>query len=374
MVTFFAALCGCVENGDSPDLDEALVIELRWIKSYPDERRSDIETGLLWTLSFLGADLSRDEPSPISWADNLVILRLDRAGFNSESLSSWAVLISAMKASQEYAVNGSFDIGRFVALTLCSPHHYYALTGASSRYEDARARYRFDPQPVAVIESSVAYGNRLVEIPEGDSSADFAYIAHEGVGSIQQGSFRVVEHELLDLMPNGQLRFALYDLAGELKHSADDTLTAAGKPSKCLWCHETELSRPFMGRTSVSGYHSLNEFEARIAGQSEMLEAARARLRSRIDFSRKQDHTLAEFLYLGFYAPSAERVSVEWNVSVERAREILEGLPTHAHDEFPVLGAELYQRSNVDPLAPYEVIEVPKDPRESSVNEPNLLR
>jgi hypothetical protein len=277
-----------------------------------------------------------------------------------------------MKESGEYQATGAVDVGRFVALTLCSAWHYYALTGASARYRDARAGHEFDPQPVAIIESAVAVGDRLIEI--GERSSGVTFMAHEGSGSILEGSFEPLEHELLAVMPNGQLRFALYGVNGELKPSASESLTTAGKPSKCLWCHETHLLRPFEGRTSVAGYGSLIDFERRLSELTDLLSTRRASLRSRIEFGREQDHTYAELLYLGFYEPSVDRLAREWRIPEDRAREILSGFPTHAQSEFPFLGDALYRRSEVEGLAPYGVVEVPTDPREPSEYEPNLLR
>lgn len=369
------AICalGCGQDVLRPSADETLAIELRWIWGYPEERRTDVETGLLWTLSLLGASLPSDEASPVEWNEETILLRLDLAGIERSALPAWRSLIAAMKASEEYRSAGAIDIGRFVALTLCSPRHYYALTGADTRYEEARAKRAFDPKHVAIVESTVASGDRLVEVALGSTPGDIAFVAHEGIGSVPEGSFQIAEHELLEVMPNGQLRFALYDLSGALKLSANNELTAAGKPSKCLWCHETKLLRPFAGRTSVAGYYSLGEFEQQLFERTGRLHAARAALRSRIDFERTQDHTYAELLYLSFYEPSAERLAREWDLPVERVREMLSGLPTHAHAEFSFLGDELYHRSDVDGLAPYGVIEVPTDPREDSDYEPDLI-
>ena len=106
----------------------------------------------------------------------------------------------------------------------------------------------------------------------------------------------------------------------------------------------------------------------------DVLQRARSRLDSRIDFARTQDHTYAELLYISFYEPSPERIAGEWNVPVARVREALTGLPTHAHDEFDFLGEQLYRRSDIDTLAPYGVLAPPTDPREPSAYEPDLLR
>jgi hypothetical protein len=248
------------------------------------------------------------------------------------------------------------------------------LTGADTRYERAYARHRFTSERVAIVESAVSHGNRLVEIAQASALASIAFVAHEGTGSIQQGTFEPKERELLDVMANGQLRFALYGEDGELETAADRVLTGAGKPSKCLWCHEIGLSRPFKGRTSVPGYGSLGAFVQQIADRMDVLHGARKTLRSRVDFTRTQDHTYAELLYLAFYEPSAERIAREWNVPIDRTLARLAGLPTHANEEHSYLGAQLYRRSDVDALAPYGVLTPPADPREPSAHEPDLLR
>jgi len=360
-------LCGfgCARDVELPPRNESLTIELRWIKGHPRERRTEIETGLLWSLSYLGAALPRDERYVLSWDDDIVTLRLDRAGVDESVAHHWMRLLDAMKASEEYRSNGAMDIGRFVVLTLCSARHYYALTGVSRRYEQARSGYLFAPQRIVIAESSIASGNRLIEVPSGIASDGMAFVAHEGTGSIRQGSFQIAEHEFLDVMSNGQLRFALYGLDGALKDAASESLTAAGKPTKCLWCHESQLMGPLVERT--------NPLEEHVAIGSEFLRNLRATRRSKIDFARTQDHTYAELLYVAFYQPSAERVAREWNMPVERVREALVGLRTHANEEFPFLGDELYERADVDTLAPYGVIAVPSDPREPSAYEPDLL-
>jgi hypothetical protein len=365
-------IVGC---GEPPKpSDPALTIELRWLKGFAQEDLSQVETGLLWTLSFLGATLPRETSDLLSWRGDTVTVRLDRAGIDSDALPHWERLLAVMKASEEYYRMGALDIGRFVALTLCSSRHYYALTGAHVRYEEARAKYAFDPRLVAIVESGVAQGDRLLEVAQGTAFGDIAFIGHEGAGSVWQGTFRKEEHELLDVMPNGQLRFALYGADGVLKPAAARALTAAGKPSKCLWCHETHLLRPFAARSSVAGYYPPSELEGQVASGMERLRRVRASLRSKIDFAREQDHTYAELLYLAFYEPSAERLAREWNLPLDQVQQMLLGLPTHAHGEFPFLGDKLYRRSQVDALAPYRVLDVPTDPREPSTYEPDLLR
>lgn len=171
-----ALLCSSCGDGTAP-ADPDLAIELRWLASYDRESRSDVETGLLWTLSFLGAALPATGENPLRWHRNTVTLRLDRAGIDEAALPIWRRLVRALKASEEYRIMGALDAGRFAALTLCSSNHYYALTGADPHYDDAHARHVFDPERVAIVESAVSHGHRLVEIANGPAAADIAFVA-----------------------------------------------------------------------------------------------------------------------------------------------------------------------------------------------------
>ena len=57
--------CSRTERPQAPS-DEGLVLKLRWIKSYPDQSKAKVNTGLFWALSFLGAKLPADADI-ISW-------------------------------------------------------------------------------------------------------------------------------------------------------------------------------------------------------------------------------------------------------------------------------------------------------------------
>ena len=83
-----------------------------------------------------------------------------------------------------------------------------------------------------------------------------------GTGSIRDGTFERKDIEFLDLMKNGQLRFALYDLNGQLKTSTSPSLTAAGKPGKCVWCHQIRLQIARRNVTDLDGYHTTKSFNA----------------------------------------------------------------------------------------------------------------
>jgi hypothetical protein len=353
---------GCAD-GVGPASEPRDVIELRWLKAYPRETRADVETGLLWGLSLLGAQLPRGA-QVIRWHGERITLDLHRAQVLEASLPAWRRLVAAMKASGEYRTHGALDVGRFLAIALGDSDTYYSLTGASLHYAQARERHRFDPRPAAIVKSAVAHGSRRIDIAIADDAMQMAFVAFEGTGSLADGSFVAREIEVMDMMPNGQLRFALYELDGRLKPAASRELTTAGKPAKCMWCHESGLQPTYLEYPAVSGSYTRREFDALIGQRQELLDRYRKRLATQIDYRERQDHTFAELLYLSFEEPSRERLAREWGVTVERAAELLRGKATHAQEEFRYLGEQLYRRADADALAPYGVLAAPPSVRE----------
>jgi hypothetical protein len=378
-VLFLFGSAGCGRTNQLPaPKDPSLVIKLRWIKSYPSQSRSQVDTGLFWALSFLGAKLPADA-AVISWDGTIVTLDLDAAGVAETSKGAWKKLLHVLESGDEYRMMGGIDIGRFVFLSLCSSHQYYALTGVSADYAEFRARHTFAPKQAAIVESAVAHGNRLIEVGQGKDINSVVFVAFEGAGALQDHSFQKADIETLDLMENGQLRFGLYDLEGHLKPATTPALTEAGKPSKCLWCHEINLQPPFKNVTDLEGYYSAKEFKELVAAATRVIAGYRKTLASKVDFTRLQDHSNAEDLYLSFAEPTASRLAAEWNMPVERVEQLLAGrnLKTHPHSERiddDVLGDNLYDRNDVDSLAPYATIRGPSDMREASSYEPNLLQ
>jgi hypothetical protein len=362
----------------SPTADSDLVVNLRWVKSYPGEPQSKVSTGLFWALSFLGARLPADG-AVLSWHGSIVSVDLDAAGVAETSKAAWKKLLNTLKSSAEYRMMGGIDIGRFILLSLCSSHQYYALTGVSRTYEEFRAKHEFAPRHAAIVESGVAHGNRLVELEKGDSIKSVAFVAYEGSGALRDHSFQKADIETLDIMENGQLRFGLYDLEGHLKEATTPALTAAGKPSKCLWCHEINLQPPFRNVTDLEGFYSTKEFAELVANARRIIASYRTTLASKVDFKRLDDHSDAEDLYLSFVEPTASRLAAEWNIRIDDVQQLLasRNLKTHPHDDHigdGVLGDDLYDRNDVDALAPYATIRGPSDMREASSYEPNLVK
>lgn len=353
----------------------SLTVLLRWSPSHGGQTQEQVVTGIRWCLSFLGASLPASQDKQLFyWKTNsLLQVNLEKAGFSEEAKRVWQKLVTRFKESGEYTEKGGLEIGRFVMLTLNSSNHYYALTGTSNNYQSFRNRYSFEPKKAAVIESEVSKKHRIIEFPGDSSIAKTAYIAHEVDGSVISGTYSPVEFEVMDIMSNGQLRFGIYNTNGQQVPASDSTKSNAGKPAKCLWCHEVNILQPFTAVTSVPGFYSPEEFKNKVLGRKTVLENQRLLLtNSSLDYNKKQDHTQMELLYISFMEPSAERLSKEWGKTVNEVQQILSGLPTHIHSEFPFLGT-LYDRNDVDPLSPYNYLRVPESAREVSAYEPNFI-
>lgn len=351
-------------------------IGLRWVSAYEDESWDDVRTGLLWSFSFLGASLPVGSfDASIVWVnDQLFICDFSKLGFSYGALVSLQVIFDRLKASEEYKLKGGIDLGRFLMLTVYSSHHYYRITGMNKSYTSLKEKYMSDSiLQFAINNSAVAIEDRLIHMPSTTNSSSIAfYSASEGIGKIAYSSFSVRAHETFDLMPNGQLRFAIYDSTGNLEPSADPIISLAGKPGKCMWCHESNAQTLFTEVDDLPGYLTSEKFIDRVELTNEKLIEIRNAVSTDLVFSNKQDHTQSELLYISFMEPSSYRMAHEWGISLHEAEIILSNLATHSYSEFPFLGM-LYQRSAVDSLAPYATEKVPESAREYSSYEPNFF-
>jgi hypothetical protein len=368
----------CSGCAPAPPRDPRLAIDLRWVKNYPKEHRSNVNTGLYWALSFLGAKLP-DSANVLRWHGEVVTLDLGAAQVQDGTQEAWKKLLRDFKASEEYRRTGAIDIGRFVFVSLCSANLYYELSGSSRTYPEFVARHALGARQIAVVESAVAHGNRLIEVGTGAGIGGVAFVAFEGSGSLKDATFSKQDVETLEFMDNGQLRFGLYDLDGHLKTATTPALTTAGKPSKCLWCHEINLNPPFSNVTDVPGYYTTLQFRELVTSQMRVVAAYRHTLRSKVDFRKTQDHSNAENLYLSFAQPSAQRLADEWSMPVGQVVQKLQALhlTPHAHSAYVddgILGDQLYNRSEVEALAPYHGVRGPSDSREPSSYEPAPLQ
>lgn len=349
-------------------------IRMRWIPSFTDETEEEAVVALQWCFSFLGAPLNSQNWTKAhrDFGNGTHEFDLSQLGFQKGSLKALQDLNRLLQNSEEYKKTGGIDMGRYVMLTLNSSHHYYAITGAEATLSEFIANSSLDTLECAIIESTVSKSERLIRLPSHADVSNLAFVALEGAGSIEQGSFEVKEYEVLRTMPNGQHRFAIYDVNGKLKTEADRQYSIGGKPAKCVWCHETSYLPNFEESSSLPGYLSVIKFNELIAQLNQALSTYRQTLETVLDFDKQWEHQLMEVLYISFNEPSARRLALEWNMPESEVRDLLGGLKTHRHHEFDFLG-DLYYRSEINRFSPYDFIQTPDSAREHSFYEPNLI-
>lgn len=360
-----------------------LQIKVRWSKAYELQNKNKINSAIFWWGFFLGADLPLDAKDRIiQWEEETVILLdIGEMGFSKKALKAFDHILEVLRKSEEYQKMGSIDLGRLVVLTLNSSWHYYEITAMPKQLLDFTSQYHFSEETVILPKGSscISSKDRYFKFLDGDK-ATLAFISAEGDERTRENFADAEEFEVYDLMDNGQFRFAVYDYKGKLKAFADNKFTRAGKPSKCLWCHETSMQSLFCAPLELkenlgAGFLSLKKFDSLKVIKGEQLEAIRTvrDIQSDFDFKRKELHYLLELVYISFLEPSAERLALEWNMPLADVRFLVKDLPHHEHEEFAYLGDTLYERKDVDLLSPYGVIRVVEDAREVNDYEPNFF-
>jgi len=320
-----------------------LRVPLRWVRASDTDDWLQARAGLYWQLANLGAVPPRGDPGLLVLVadEDRVDFTLDlgAVGFPDAALPALAEAVAFVAETDEVALMGGLDTGAFFLRTLYEPWHYYAITGACAE-RDAWRELHLAPDPAlyAITESWLVEGDRLDHYTAAPPEvADIAHFVEEGPGDIQEGSFDPVEGESIDVLPNGALRYAVYDEAGGLLpwglHSP------AGQPGRCLWCHEDHLQRGDKAN-GADGYVTAEVFLAEIDTQTAAIEALRASLDTDVWADPVADHEDGEILTeMWLHAPPG-RLAREWYTDEATVQAALdaEGLTTSVNDEYPEVG------------------------------------
>lgn len=350
-------------------------IRLRWVKAHPSETWADVQTGLLWSLSYMGAALDSSKLMDILVREDSshFVLHLDQAGFTAQALRSLSVICDSLRASDEYEKTGCADLGRFLLLSEHTSAHYYSIADVAPTLQEYYKRHDLSKaKTFNLYTSGVAEHHRVIRFNVGADYSSIAWLALEGSGDIDSGTFHIEAYEALDVMPNGQLRFAVYDADGKLLPASPVHLGKAGKPSKCMWCHEIVVNPLFVVSPEPKQGISTHEFGLWVDSSQHIIDRYRKSLHSLIDFSKRQDHTYGELLYISFMEPSSYRLANEWQLSLLEVEMKMHAFRTHPYKEFPFLG-DCYYRYYADSLSPYRSREVPVSVREFYGKEPDYF-
>lgn len=341
-------------------------LNLRWNKAYPDDTIDKSIIGLKWGLSYVGAKLPVIE-SGITVSNSIISIDINRLGFSDLAIQKLNALHNKIIASKEYQTTNTIDLGRYITLLLGASEHYYEIIGVPNQLDAVLSQYTFKPKKGYVNNSSVSLEHRIIQFSE-QNGFNQLFVSKE-VDSITQ---EIYEYETIELLSNGQLRFGIFDVNGNRKNSADALHSNAGKPAKCMWCHESTINQMFTPQNDYLGYLTFTEFQNTLINYRESNRNLKLALTDGVSFSQTQQHTLTELLYISFMEPSAERLSLEWNLPLNQVQSLLSGLPTHMYKEFHFLG-NLYYRNDIENLAPFQGLSVSSSVREPSAVEVNHI-
>ena len=376
LLCFYALLQMACTYNHLPESNKKVI--LIWYPAPAIQTKEEFTTGLTWLFSYLGAKLPAEQFNDgVKFLETSKIeIDISKLGFPEFAIINLEQLINLVKQTQEYNNTGGIDAGRFFALCFNNTYHYYKITGAPKTYNNFSTQYASLAYKTFVCDtSSISNSSRIFNYTVDDLNIQKNYfISHEGEGRYSNGSF--LESgiiEAFDYMDNGQPRFVIYNQQGDLYAPKDPLLHRAGKPAKCMWCHESGMQPLFSGTSNIPGFVSKEVFLQDQRYFTSKLKAFHAQTKSQLNFNDARAHTQGEYIYLCFNEPNAARLADEWNVSEEAVKKMLLSIPTHVNTEFPFL-KDVYHRNQIEKYAPYKSIKVSDDMREATNNEPNYLK
>lgn len=330
-------LLGCAPDSDSTQGEPpSSAIVLRWLASDGEDDLAHAQAALGWGLANLGA-------SPTAWTTETTTsgarFTLDPTALtlSSRAQAALADAWAPLATSDEAARFGAVDVGRFLMRTSLSPESSAAITGACPTFADWEAAQLPEGLDYAVTTSLLVTGDRHVRVAPAPATADdVAALAEEGSGSLADGTFVADERDVLDLMPNGQPRYAAYDADGAWVPAS----TAGGPVGRCQWCHEDHLQPGTPDNVSLDGWLSTSDFQAWIETADTRMDERQASLDTVVDFDTYAVHEWMEQLVDAFLHPSPARVREEWET------DDVPSLPTSDVAEWGWTGR--YTRADVD--------------------------
>lgn len=363
-IVFLLLLSSC--NRDKTEPYQVDHIVLKWHKSYSNDTFEKSIIGLNWVLSHVGAK-NRVQSSDVSYSKQTITVYPERCGLSIKGETTLTKLHQRIAESISYVENGYIDIGHYVALLIGSSEHYYQLTDVPKTLSELENQYSFSPEVGYLNNSEISVQHRKILFSD-QNNFNQLFVSQE----IDSLTGQILEFETLDIMDNGQPRFGVYDASGNRIVGAAPSLATAGKPGKCMWCHESSIQPLFSNQNPQTGYldpvllgDTLMFFRTEHKNNQNLLSEG-------VNYQDLTEHVLMELLYISYMEPSASRLAFEWNMTESEVLNLLVGLPMHEHEEFTFLGM-LYDREDVESFAPFSSLSVSSSVREVAGNEVNHL-
>lgn len=355
----------CLKEIEEQPEKESVAINLAWHKSYPEDSIEKATIGLYWCLSMVGAKVLNSAVIPLK--NSIFKVDINSIALNENAVSTLTVLHQKIKETEAYQQKKSIDLGRYISLLIGASEHYYAITNVPENLDEILSNYSLQTSKGYVNNSSVSFKHRVIEYSNQENTKQL-FLSTE----IDPENNKIVEYETMELMENGQIKFGIFDINGKRINAADDTHTNAGKPAKCMWCHESNINQLFSAQENFSGFLTSLQLNDTLIKFNNKLKNTQNSILSGVTFSNRQEHVQLELAYISFMQPSALRLSNEWDTSEFEVRNKLSSLQTHVHEEFPFLG-DLYDRNKVESFAPFKSLPISSSIREKSNIEVNYI-
>jgi hypothetical protein len=342
-------------------------LTVKWNQSYPTETKENVLLGLNWALANLGAKNVIESANGFSERTHKLVLEINLLGFNETAVNELQKLHSAIKSSEEYQHNQVIDVGRYVTLLIGASAHYNRITQVPIHLRDIISNYNLHQEAGFIDNSGISSNHRTLQFSK-QKELNQVFVSTE----IDANSGQILEFETIEIMGNGHLRFGIFDQDSNRIDASNSSFSTAGKPAKCMWCHESKILPIFNTQNNHSGYLSYLQLKDSLLNFQNNLEFWQFNLPNGIDFSQKQDHAQMELLYISFMLPSAQNLSTEWGISETEVIDLLKSLPQFVTPEFLFLGKR-YAREDVQNYAPFESLKVSSSVREKSDLEVNYI-
>ena len=366
LLVFSLAILGC-QHDPEPYSEPETQITLKLNQAYATQTREDVLLGLNWALAQIGAKNVIENVNGFSLESHLLTLHLNLLGFDEFAISELKKLNISIKNSDEYHQNKSVDVGRYVTLFLGASNHYNSITRVPHHLRDLTANYLLQQAQGFVDNSAISSHHRIIQFSK-QANLNQLFVSVE----IDSITGNVLEFETIEIMNNGHLKYGVFDQDSNRLTSSNSSFSIAGKPAKCMWCHESQILPLFHSQDNHTGFLPYLQLKDSLLHFQNKLMQSQSELINGIDFSQKQDHTQMELIYISFMSPSAQRLSNEWGITESEVKELLKGQDTFNNPEFPFLGT-MYNRETANRFAPFQSLPTSSSVRETSKIEVNHI-
>ncbi len=338
-------------------------IRLKWYQTHKKDSPENHLAAIKWCMAYLGSTITSDTSlKGISLEDSVIVLDIEKLGFKPKTVDYLSYLNRKWKKTEAYKAKNSIDLGRYISLTLGYATNYFTLVDIPKKLKKYKSKFTYDPMEGSVDNSSVSLVRRIISFSNNHIQNREFFLATE-TDSI---THNVLEFETLEVMENGLPKFGIYTASGKRKEAGTLAFSNAGKPAKCLWCHESQILPLFRKQRDWEGFLSYEDLRDSLKMRVERQRAHQDTLWHDRHFLKRWHHEKMEICYISFMEPSAQRLAQEWRKPLVEVKLMLEGIETHRHHEFDFLG-DLYHRKDVDGLGPWKVVKAPESVREEKI-------